>query len=158
MSCISKINSIFIDATEYPDLAMPIYNLLEHNGNYSMTSGPLWDYYADEMNDAANETNADEYTTDNKTVTSESLKCQIKTMEILSVDKNVLHRENVIPLKYLSNFSTSLDFPLDNCKIELDLLWLKHCIVSKILKTDAMAVNPLHPPDQTRTYHRNIKV
>ena len=107
---------------------MPIYNLLEHNGNYSMTSGPLWDYYAGEMNDAANKTDADKYKTNNKTVTSKSFHFQIKTIGILAADKNMLHSENVIPLKYLSNFSTSLDFPLINCKIELDLLWLKYIV------------------------------
>ena len=32
-----------------------------------------------------------------------------------------------------------------------------HCIVSKILKTDAIAVNPLHLP-RPEVYHKNIKV
>ena len=34
---------------------MPMHNLLESSGNYSMTSGSLWNYYRDEMNDDANE-------------------------------------------------------------------------------------------------------
>ena len=34
---------------------MPIYNLLEYSNNYSMTSGSLWDYYKDEINDDQNE-------------------------------------------------------------------------------------------------------
>ena len=38
---------------------MPMYNLLEYSDNYSMTSGSLWNYYKDEMNDDANENNAD---------------------------------------------------------------------------------------------------
>ena len=33
-SCILKSNNTFIDATEYTNLAMSIYNLLEHNDNY----------------------------------------------------------------------------------------------------------------------------
>ena len=40
---------------------MPVYNLLEYNDNYSMTSGRSWDYYRDEGNDNANENNADNY-------------------------------------------------------------------------------------------------
>ena len=28
---------------------MPMYNLLEHNDNYSMTSGRLWNYYRDDV-------------------------------------------------------------------------------------------------------------
>ena len=34
---------------------MPMYNLLEYTDNYSMTSGGLWNYYRDEINDDANE-------------------------------------------------------------------------------------------------------
>ena len=31
---------------------MPMYNLLEYSQNYSMTSGSLWNYYRDEIDDA----------------------------------------------------------------------------------------------------------
>ena len=37
---------------------MPKYNLLEYSDNFFMTSGNLWSYYRDEMNDNANENNA----------------------------------------------------------------------------------------------------
>ena len=37
---------------------MPMCNLLEYSHNYSMTSGSLWNYYRDEINDGANENNA----------------------------------------------------------------------------------------------------
>ena len=37
---------------------MPMYNLLEHSDNYSLTSGSLWNYFRDEVNDVANENNA----------------------------------------------------------------------------------------------------
>ena len=30
---------------------MPMYNLLEHGDNYSITSGSLWNYYRNEVND-----------------------------------------------------------------------------------------------------------
>ena len=29
---------------------MPMYNLLEYSQNYSITSGSLWNYYRDEIN------------------------------------------------------------------------------------------------------------
>ena len=32
--------------------------MLEYSGNYSMTSGGLWNYYRDEVNDDTNENNA----------------------------------------------------------------------------------------------------
>ena len=37
-----------------------------------------------------------------------------------------------VPLKYLSNFSKSLEMPLINYKINLELNWTKDCIISAI--------------------------
>ena len=34
-----------------------LYNLLEYSGNHSMTSGGLWNYHRDEINDDANKNN-----------------------------------------------------------------------------------------------------
>ena len=32
-----------------------MYNLLEYSDNYSMTSGSLWKYYGDKVNDFVND-------------------------------------------------------------------------------------------------------
>ena len=32
-------------------MVMPMFNLLEYSQNYSMTSGSLWNYYRDEIED-----------------------------------------------------------------------------------------------------------
>ena len=40
-SCIWKINKIFIDNAKDLDNVMSIYNLLEYNDDYCMTSGSL---------------------------------------------------------------------------------------------------------------------
>ena len=53
-SCISKINNILIINAEYLDIIMAMNNLLKYSDNYSMTSGSLWKYYRDEVNDEAN--------------------------------------------------------------------------------------------------------
>ena len=50
-SCISKINGTLIDNAEHPDIVMPMYNMLEYSQNYSMTSGSLWNFYRDEIDD-----------------------------------------------------------------------------------------------------------
>ena len=60
-SCISKINNTFIDNAEDLDIAMSMYNLLEYSDNYSLTSGNLWNYCRDEVNEDANEINTDKY-------------------------------------------------------------------------------------------------
>ena len=44
-----------------------------------MTSGSLWKYYSDEMNDDANEIDADNQRIDNsRTVTGKSFECKTK--------------------------------------------------------------------------------
>ena len=35
-----------------------------------------------------------------------------------------------VPLKYLSNFSRSLEMPLINCKVELSLKWYERCLLT----------------------------
>ena len=54
-SCISKINKIFIGNAENIDIVMPMYKLLKYSNNYSSTSGSLWNYYRDEVNNSANQ-------------------------------------------------------------------------------------------------------
>ena len=53
---------------------MPMYSLPEYGDNYSETSGSLWNYYRNEVNDFANENNdANNHRINNhKKTTSES--------------------------------------------------------------------------------------
>ena len=46
-NCISKINNTQIDNTEYIDIVMLMYNLIEYSDNYSKRSGSLWQYCKD---------------------------------------------------------------------------------------------------------------
>ena len=64
--CISKTNNTFIENTENLDNVMPMYSLLEYRNNYFMTSGSLWNYYKDKVNNNANEKNAANYGIHNK--------------------------------------------------------------------------------------------
>ena len=107
-SCISKINNTFVDNEEDLDIVMPMYNLLECSGNYSMISGNLWNYYRDEVNDAANENNdAGNYRINNKKTTNKSFEYKTKIIGSTPAD-NTLDTEVVAPLKYLSNFGDLL--------------------------------------------------
>ena len=49
--CISRINNTDIDTAQDIDIVMPMYNLIECSDNYSKTSGSLWQYSKDELND-----------------------------------------------------------------------------------------------------------
>ena len=35
-----------------------------------------------------------------------------------------------VPLKYLSKFFRTLDIPLINCEVSLDLKWSKNCVLT----------------------------
>ena len=49
---------MFLDNAEDLGIVTPMYNLLESNNNYSITSGSLWNYYRDKVNDDENKYNA----------------------------------------------------------------------------------------------------
>ena len=49
-SSISSTNNIQIDNTEYIDVVVTMYNLIQNGDNYSKTSGSLWQYYRDDPN------------------------------------------------------------------------------------------------------------
>ena len=94
-----------------------------------MTSGSLWNCYTDEVNDDANENNADNYRTkNNKRKTSTYFNNRTNIIWSTPEDNNTIETEVVVPLKYLSNFWRCLDLPLINCEIELDLSWWEDCI------------------------------
>ena len=101
---------------------MPMYNLLKYRDNYSMTSGSLWNYYRDEVNDYENEIDSAYYwINNNKTITSKSFVYKTKIKGRTSDENNTLDTEVAVPLKYLSNFWKLFNLPLINCEIELDL-------------------------------------
>ena len=117
---------------------MPMHNLLEYCGNCTMTSGGLWSYYRDEVNDDANENNAARRkTNNNKTITSKSFEYKTKLTWSIPNNDNILDAEVVAPSKYFSNFWWSLDLPLINCEVELDLSRSQELII-----LPAIAGNP----------------
>ena len=75
----------FVDNTEDLDFVMAMYNLLEYRNNYSITSGSLWNYYRDGVNDAANENDAANKKI-NKTTSNKSF--EYKTKLIGSTQNN----------------------------------------------------------------------
>ena len=109
-----------------------MYNLLEYNDNYSMTSGNVVNNYRDEVNDATNEDAAKYTAHNNKIRTSRSFEYKVKKMTgKTSAIATRLDTKVIVSLKYLSN-----------CEIELDLLWLKDCVISKVLRTPEVPTNP----------------
>ena len=115
---------------------MPMYNFLQYSDNYADSSGSLWQFKRDEQNI----TNAGN--PDNVTANSSYFKYKSNLLEGL-ISGNVAANTNpdindphgsftnakiVVPLKYLSNVIRSLEMPLINCKIHLELNWTKNCM------------------------------
>ena len=48
----TEINETFIDDAQHINIAMPMYNLIEYSGNYSDTSGSLWQFKKDKIGGA----------------------------------------------------------------------------------------------------------
>ena len=117
-SYISKINNTFTDNAEDVDIVMPLYNLIEYSGNYSMIPRDLWNYDRDEVNGDANENdNNNNKINSNKTITSKSSEYKTKIRRSTTNNNNILDTEVVAPLIYLSTFWRSLDLPLINARV-----------------------------------------
>ena len=86
-----------------------MYNLIEYSDNYSDTSGNLWQFKRNEIEDV-------DFTADN----SSSFKYKSSFIDNTVADGANRKKEGVkiaVPLKYLSNFWRSLEMSLINCKV-----------------------------------------
>ena len=127
--CNLEINDEHVDTAANLDIVMPMHNLIEYSDNYQDSSATLYQYKRDEPPEA----NAvADLTADN----SSSFKYKIKLLgniPQLDADAARVGRSNVkvvVPLKCLSNIFRSLEMPLINCKIKLNLTWKKKRVLS----------------------------
>ena len=123
--CNLQINDEHVDTAENVDIVMPTCNLIEYSDNYQDSSGTRYQYKGDEPPEA----NA---VADLIANNSSSFKYKINLLGD-PVHAGGIARRNVkvvVPLKYLSNFLRSLEMPLINCKINLNLTWKKECVLS----------------------------
>ena len=125
----SRHNDEHVDTAENLDIVFPMYNLIEYSDNYQDSLATLYQYKRDEPPEA-------DAVADLTANNSDSLKYKIKLLgNVTEVagDAAAVRRLNVkavVPLKYLSNFFRSLEMPLINCKIKLNLTWKKECVLS----------------------------
>ena len=135
--CKTHINDEHVDNADNLDIIMPMYNLIEYSNNYSNTSGSLWQFKRDKQN--MNSGNPANVTIDDST----SFKYKSSFFKPLTAADNGVFKdvEIAVPLKYLSNFWRSLEMPLINCKIHLELNWTKDCVMSTIADTTFKITN-----------------
>ena len=119
--CNLEINDENVDTTENLDIVMPMYNLIEYSDNYQDSSATLYQYKRDEPPEGDPIPNL---AVDN----SSSFKYKVELLGDPVVVNNIARRnvKVVAPLKYLTNFFRSLEMPLINCKIKLNLTWKKY--------------------------------
>ena len=127
--CNLEINDEHVDTAENLDIVMPMYNLIEYPNNYQDSSATLYQYKRGEPPE-------DDVVADLTANNSNSLKYKIKLLgnvtEVAGDAAGVkrLNVKVIVPLKYLRNFFRSLEMPLINCKIKLNLTLKKECVLS----------------------------
>ena len=128
IKCNLETNDEHVDTAENLDIVMSMYNLIEYSDNYQDSSATLYQYKRDEPPEA----NAIANLTANN---SSSFKYKVNLLGDGNVvgDRVRLNVKVVVPLKYLSNFFRSLEMPLINCKIKLNLTWGKNAYYQLML-------------------------
>ena len=118
---MTEIDGTLVGEANFINITMPMYNLIEYRNNYSDTSGNLWGFKRDEIDNNADVTNDDN---------APSFK--YKASNIGNTENNGTKNgvKIAVPLKYLSNFWRSLEMPLINCKVELSLKWIENCVLT----------------------------
>ena len=145
-NCINRINNTEIDNAKHIDIVMPIYNLIDYSDHYSKTSGSLWRYYKDEPND--------------NIADSESFKSKVKSTGKTLDDGNTKDVEIIVSLKYLSNFWRTLEMPLINFKVNLELTWSRGRVITNSTGAGKFAITEikLYVPVVTLSTQDNAKL
>ena len=149
--CITHKNDGYVDGSNNLNIIMSMYNLIEYSGNYSDTSGRLWQF--------KNDGNLGNVSAANST----SFKYKSSFIrESTAVGNNRIFKSVKIafPLKYLSNFWRSLEMTLINCKIHLKLNWTKNCAIPCIVEdtTSKKTNTKLYVPNVTLSGKDNVKL
>ena len=118
IKCIRRINNTQTDDLHDNYVVMPIYSLIEYIDNYSKISGNLWQYFSNEPPVNAAEGNIVDFTEANANSNLFKIKEKVTGKTGNNGTKDV---EIMVPLKYLSNFWKTIEIPLINCEINVDL-------------------------------------
>ena len=93
--CSTEIDGTFVDETDFINITMPMYNLIEYSDNYSDTSVSLWNFKRDEIVNNADMTNGDN---------APSFKYKASLIGNTKTNGTKKGVKIALPLKYLSNF------------------------------------------------------
>ena len=121
--CATPINDEHVETAENLDIITPMYNLIEYSAD---SSGSLYQFKRDESptNNNGNPLNV---ALDNSTSFKYKASILRKADDNDVDDRSLKNIKLAVPLKYLSNIFRSLEMPLINCKIHLELNWNNNC-------------------------------
>ena len=145
----AKINlyDTHVDESDNLDIIMDMYNLIDYSDNYSDSTASLYQFKRQELlvnnaNLTVNDSSSFKYLlgySSNSTVDNNGNR-QLPANTDLQW-KNV---KIIVPLKYISSYSRSLELPLINTELYIELNYPKHSVISnnagdstfKIAKTE----------------------
>ena len=144
-NCISSKINIEIDNTEYIDVVMPMHNLIEYSDNYSKhqeVCGNITDMIQMKIQQ------------------SESFKYKSKITGKTPASNNIKNVKIAVPLEYFSNSWRTLEMPLINCEISLDLTWSKKRVISSAVEITECKITDTKPyvPIVTLSTEDNVKL
>ena len=126
----------YIETTENVQLIMKHYNLIEYIDNYQDTVGPLYQFKRDEQELGAIGALIVVIKGNSSSFKYKSNLLSGLNSILTPADGNVAayrtfkNAQILVPLKYVSSFFRTLELPLINTKLHLELSWSKNCIVS----------------------------
>ena len=152
------LNDEYVETADNLDLITNMYNLIEYSDNYSDSTASLYHFKRQEQNYNNNE-NIVDLTTDD----SSSFKYKSSLLGNATVEGgNAVWKDTkiMVPLKYTSNFFRSLEIPLINTKLYIQLNWTKSSVVSNVAgaTTFKIAKTELHVPLVTLKTEDNNKL
>ena len=152
--CRIEINETFVDETDFINITIPMYNLIEYSDNYSSSSGSLWQFKRAKIVN-----NAD---VSNDNAPSFKYKANLIGNTENNGTKNGV--KIALPLKYLSNFWRSEMMnckvnELMNCKVELSLKRYERCLLTAATTaTSRITDAKLYVPIVTLSIEDNSKL
>ena len=125
-NCISRIKTAQVDDAYTIDvvLSMYNYNYNSYSDDYSKIFENLWQYCRDQPA-LANNGDVTDFNKGNVT-SSFDIKEKIGSQAGSNGTQNI---KTMVPLRYLSNLWGTLEMPLTNCEVNLDLKWSKNYVI-----------------------------
>ena len=106
---------------------MPMYNLIEYSDNYADSSGSLYHFKRNESQ--MNDNNRLNFALGNSISFKYKASLFGKATDADNNDRSFKNAKIAMPLKYLTNFFRSLEMPLINFKIYLELNWNNNFVI-----------------------------